>query len=54
MQSLEHYLASGQRKIDFWLNQHRLAQVDYSDHAEMFENINSPEELAKLESVKRK
>ncbi len=54
MQSLELYLAGGQRKIDFWLNQHRLARVDYSDHAEMFENINSPNELAKLESVKRK
>jgi len=51
--SLEAYLASGQRKIDRWLNQHRLALADYSDHPELFANVNTPEELAALEEASR-
>lgn len=47
---LEAYLASGQRKIDLWLNQHKLALADYSDHPELFANINTPEELRALEA----
>jgi molybdopterin-guanine dinucleotide biosynthesis protein A len=47
--SLESYLASGRRKIDLWLNQHKLALADYSDHPELFANVNTPEELAALE-----
>lgn len=47
--SLESYLAKGERKIDAWYRQHKVVQADYSDHPEMFENINTPQELAALE-----
>ncbi len=47
--SLERYLASGQRKVDRWLSQHQLALADYSDHPELFVNVNTPAELAALE-----
>jgi len=49
--SLERYLAGGQRKIDLWLEQHRLALVDFSDHPELFANVNTPGELAALEGM---
>jgi molybdopterin-guanine dinucleotide biosynthesis protein A len=47
--SLEHYLRSGQRKIDTWLGLHRQVFADYSDQPEVFINVNTPEELAALE-----
>jgi FdhD protein len=50
--SLEAYLATGQRKIDLWLKRHKLALADYSDHPELFANVNTPEELAALERGK--
>ena len=43
------FLHSGGRKIDLWLDRHDWARVDFSDHPEMFLNINTPEELAELE-----
>ena len=43
------FLHSGGRKIDLWLDRHVWARVDFSDHPEMFLNINTPEELAELE-----
>jgi FdhD protein len=46
---LEAYLASGERKIDTWLHRHKLALADFSDHPELFANVNTPEELAALE-----
>lgn len=46
---LAAYLGSGERKIDRWLDQHKLAKVDCSDHAEMFLNINTPEQLQDLQ-----
>ncbi len=49
-ESLEIYLASGQRKIDTWLFQHKLEKFDFSEFPEMFENVNTPEDLACLES----
>lgn len=49
-ESLENYLASGQRKIDSWLFQKRLEKIDFSAHPETFQNINTPEELAILEN----
>jgi molybdopterin-guanine dinucleotide biosynthesis protein A len=49
--SLERYLASGQRKTDLWLGQNRLILADFSDHPELFANINTPEELAALENT---
>lgn len=47
--SLAEFLATGQRKIDLWLPQHRLTTVDYSAHPELFRNINTPADLAELE-----
>ncbi|MCK4843096.1 MAG: molybdenum cofactor guanylyltransferase [Methylococcales bacterium] len=49
-QSLEKYLAGGDRKIILWLKQHRLVTVDFKDHAEVFLNINTLSELDALEN----
>jgi molybdenum cofactor guanylyltransferase len=49
--SLDAYLSTGQRKIDTWLNQHRLGLVDYSDQPEIFRNVNTQEDLAVVESA---
>lgn len=52
--SLQAYLAAGERKIDRWFAQHRMAVADFSDAPSMFRNINSPEELAALEAELQK
>ena len=49
--SLEAYLSAGQRKIDSWLNQHRLGLVDYSDQPEIFQNVNTQEDLTAVQSA---
>jgi molybdenum cofactor guanylyltransferase/molybdopterin-guanine dinucleotide biosynthesis protein MobB len=43
--SLAAYLESGERKIDRWLQQHKLVEVDFSDQVDSFININTPEDL---------
>lgn len=48
--SLAAYLGGGDRKIDRWFAQHRLARVDFSDRPETFVNVNDPEERAALEA----
>lgn len=50
LDSMLAYLKSGERKIDRWFGRHRLAVTDFSDEPETFMNINTPEELARLES----
>ena len=47
--SLEDFLAVGERKIDRWYALHDFAEVDFSDCAGMFRNINSPDDRARLE-----
>ncbi len=47
--SLRAYLAAGERKIDRWFEQHRLAISDFSDEPDCFLNVNSPGERAALE-----
>jgi molybdopterin-guanine dinucleotide biosynthesis protein A len=47
--SLAEYLASGERKLQHWLHQHALVEVDFSDQPQVFANINTPDELALLE-----
>jgi molybdopterin-guanine dinucleotide biosynthesis protein A len=42
---LSAYLADGGRKVETWLRSRRLALADYSDHPEMFVNINTPQDL---------
>jgi len=47
--SLTAFLASGQRKIDRWYGELRVAEVAFDDEADAFLNINTRDELAKLE-----
>jgi len=47
--SLNQYLLQGDRKIDLWLQQHKLIKVDFSQNAEVFLNINTLSELNTLE-----
>jgi len=48
--SLLDYLKGGGRKIDVWFALHRLAIADLRERADMFINVNSPEERAALEA----
>ncbi len=48
--SIGAYLASGGRKIDTWYAQRRLVLADFSDSADMFMNINTPEDRDRLEA----
>lgn len=43
--SLEAYLDLGERKIDRWMKLHDMTVVDFTDEPDMFENINTPDEL---------
>lgn len=47
---LATYLGSGERKIDRWLEQHKLVKVDCSDSADSFLNVNTPEQLIHLQN----
>lgn len=47
--NLRRYLTAGERKIDRWFAQRRMAQADFSDHPDMFRNINTPQDLTTLE-----
>jgi len=48
--SLDDFLDSGERKIDLWYKQHKLALVDFSDCAETFRNINTTNERDNLQN----
>ncbi|MGR8998533.1 MAG: molybdenum cofactor guanylyltransferase MobA [Gammaproteobacteria bacterium] len=52
--SLQDYLASGQRKIERWLEQHKMVKADFSDEPEIFININTMTELSDLEAKAEK
>ncbi|MCU0736697.1 MAG: molybdenum cofactor guanylyltransferase [Methylotetracoccus sp.] len=47
---LENFLGGGERKVRLWLARHRLAIADYRDNADLFVNINTPEDLADLKA----
>ena len=47
--SLESFLASGERKIDRWYAQHKMARADFSDVANTFHNINTPQDQFRLQ-----
>lgn len=47
--SLRVRLEAGERKIDRWFARHRMIVTDFSDHPEMFRNINTPADLVELE-----
>jgi molybdopterin-guanine dinucleotide biosynthesis protein A len=44
------YLDEGGRKIDTWYNQQRLALADFSDSADTFMNLNTPQDQLALEN----
>jgi molybdopterin-guanine dinucleotide biosynthesis protein A len=48
--SLQDYLASGQRKVDHWLEQQKMVKADFSNEPEIFININTMTELSELEA----
>ena len=48
-QNLEDYLSAGGRKVDEWQKQHAYVEVSFDDNPFAFSNINTPEELSKLE-----
>jgi molybdenum cofactor guanylyltransferase len=45
LESLENFLASGERKIDLWYAKHKNMLVDFSDNKVAFLNINYKEQL---------
>lgn len=49
LDSLHEFLRSGDRKIDRWYAQHDPTQADFSDCADMFVNINTPEDQQRLQ-----
>ncbi|MFZ2168130.1 MAG: molybdenum cofactor guanylyltransferase MobA [Methylococcaceae bacterium] len=48
--SLQDYLASGQRKIDRWLEQQKMVKADFGNEPGIFININTMTELIELEA----
>lgn len=47
--SLQHYLDGGDRKIDLWYEQHKVAYADFSDIPHAFININTLRERDSLQ-----
>jgi molybdopterin-guanine dinucleotide biosynthesis protein A len=48
---LAAFLARGGRKVDQWYEETNMLEVDCSDLADSFVNLNTPEELAALEQA---
>lgn len=48
--SLQAYLASGERRLQNWIFQHRVNPVDFSQQAQIFSNVNTLAELERLEA----
>lgn len=49
--NLEAFLKDGGRKIDTWYSTLEVAEVQFSDNAKAFANVNTPEELVWLEQA---
>jgi len=49
--SLDAFLASGDRKIDLWYARHRMATADFSDRRDHFVNLNRPADLAQVQRL---
>ena len=49
-QSLNDYIATGQRRVSAWQKSLTYIEVDFSDHSDAFVNLNTPDDLAALES----
>ena len=50
---LQTFLDSGERKVEHWIRRHRWISVDFSDIPLALANINTPEDLARLDAVGR-
>ncbi len=48
--SLQTFLENGDRKIDLWYKQHKMALADFSDIADVFNNINTADDQNRLQS----
>jgi molybdenum cofactor guanylyltransferase len=48
--SLGRFLDSGERKVQLWYKQHRVALADFSDCPEAFRNINTSAQLDRLQN----
>lgn len=48
--SLEIFLNSGERKLENWIKQHDVVNVDFSDEPDIFLNLNTMNELITLEN----
>lgn len=46
---LEAFLQQGERRVALWLDRLQPALADYSDQPDAFQNINTPDELARAE-----
>lgn len=53
LSALEGFLGRGDRKIDRWFAEHRTTIVDFSDKPETFLNVNTPEEVRRIEAMIR-
>jgi len=51
LDSLLAYLNSGERKIDRWYARHVTVTVDFSDRPDTFINVNTPEDVKKIETA---
>ena len=51
--SMRAFLDRGERKIDRWFEQHKLAVADFSARPDCFRNVNTPGELAQMEAQLR-
>ena len=51
LNSLEDYLGRGERKIDRWFAEQQTTPVDFSDRPETFINVNTPEEVIRVEAM---
>jgi molybdenum cofactor guanylyltransferase len=47
--NLENYLGTNQKKVAIWLDEQNLVKVNFKDSAEVFFNINTADDLKKLE-----
>ena len=48
--SINNFLNNGERKIDKWFNQHKLAIADFSDNPKTFDNLNTIEDIQSIET----
>ena len=47
---LQAYLDAGERKVEHWIRRHRWVSIDFSDAVDALANINTPDDLAALET----